>query len=110
MVKLIDEISQVKYLNEEKVTFLTKLRKESEQYEETVHERPQYIPRLRYEHLPDHTMTGIIHQAVHEIEEKNKKIPDYERDLRSNLDVVRIADDQSILISTLHCQILKRYQ
>lgn len=110
MVKLIDEISQIQYLNDEKVIFLNKLRKESEQYEQTDHERPQYKPQGSSRPVPDRTMTEMIDQALHDIQENNNRFPQYLRDLRSNLDVVRIADDQSVPSSTLHGQILKRYQ
>ena len=106
-MKLIDEISQIQYLNDEKVILLNKLRRESEQYEQTVHERPQYDPAYGDTAPPDQTTTEMIDQALHEIEENNKRFPQYLRDLRSNLDVVRIVSDQSVLSSALQSQTLK---
>ena len=107
MVKLIDEISQIQYLNDERVIFLTKLCKESQQYEQRDHERPQCDPRSGY---ATQTTTEMIDQALHKIEEDNNRFPQYLRDLRSNLDVVRIAGDQSVLSSALQGQLLKLYQ
>ena len=100
MVKLIDEISQIKYLNDEKISFLKKLRRESEQYEQTVRERPQYHPET-ITRAPIQTTTEMIDRALKEIEEKNDRFPQYLRDLKSNLDVVRTTD-QSVMRSTLH--------
>ena len=107
MVKLIDEISQIQYLNDERVIFLKKLRKESEQYEKTDHERPQYDPGFRVPAPPDQTTTEMIDQALHKIEESNNRFPQYLRDLKSNLDVVRVSSDQSLLSSALQGQTLK---
>ena len=107
MVKLIDEISQIQYLNDERVIFPKKLRKESELYEQRVQERPQCDPRSGY---ATQTTTEMIDQALHGIEEDNNRFPQYLRDLRSNLDVVRVSGDQSVLSSALHGQTLKLYQ
>ena len=102
IVKLIDEISQIQYLNDEKIGFLNKLRRESEQYEQNVLERPQYDPEyVNYWTPPIQTTTKMIDQALYEIGEKNNRFPQYLRDLRSNLDVVRTVD-QCVMRSTLH--------
>ena len=109
-VNLIDELTQIQHLKDEKVTFLHKLRKESEQYEQADHEKPKFWGGDGDTAPADYTTTEMIDKALHTIEEKNNRFPQYLRDLRSILDVVSFAGDQSVLSSTLHGQILKLYQ
>ncbi|KAL8784653.1 MAG: hypothetical protein Q9195_008956 [Heterodermia aff. obscurata] len=95
MVKLIDEITQIQYLNDEKVLFLNQLRKENEQYEQTGHEQTghEQTDHEQTDHkwrdlFADRTTTEMIDQALFEIREQNNRFPQYLRDLRSNLDVI----------------------
>ena len=89
LIELIDEISQIQYIGEEKLSFFRKYRKECE----TQEPKPPVIPQDgarndTQSHRPVRTMKAMIDTAVEEIEEDNHKYGQYLSDLKSNQDLV----------------------
>ena len=89
LIELIDEISQIQYIAEQKLSFLRKYRKECETQE------PKHPAILQDgarndtgSDRPVGTMKAMIDTALEEIEEDNTGYEQYLRDLKSNLDVV----------------------
>ena len=94
-MKLIDAISQIQYVGEQNRRFLLKLRKECEALEHDDAMKPQcgsyQPPSSKKEEYSIPSMVGVIDSSLEAIEENNERYPDYLRDLRSSLDVVRIS-------------------